>query len=106
MGAVEDTLQRLQKASNVTGFVILDSSGNVLRYLAEMGEETARLLAVTIQPLLERGASAVRDMDPTDELSFLRIRIRELEVMAAHGPDFVVVVTQRWWPTDWPRGAV
>jgi len=63
--AIEETLQRIERASNVTGFVILDSSGNVLRYRTDMGEELARLIAMRFQPLLERCLSAVRDMDPT-----------------------------------------
>ncbi|KAA0153970.1 hypothetical protein FNF27_05382 [Cafeteria roenbergensis] len=106
MSAIEETLQRIERASNVTGFVILDNAGNVLRYRTDMGEENARLLATCFKPLLERSLSAVRDLDPTDTLNFLRVRMRELEVMAAPGPGFVIVVTQRWWPTDWPVGKV
>lgn len=41
-----------------------------------------------------------------DNLNFMRVRMRELEVMAAPGPGFLIVVTQRWWPTDWARGSV
>lgn len=63
--AIEETLQRIERASNVTGFVILDNAGNVLRYRTDMGEENARLLATCFKPLLERSLSAVRDLDPT-----------------------------------------
>jgi hypothetical protein len=66
--AIEETLQRIEKAANVTGFVILDDGGNVLRYRTDMGEENARLLASCFKPLLERCQSATRDMDPTVRL--------------------------------------
>jgi hypothetical protein len=38
-----------------------------------------------------------------DGLNFLRIRMKEVEVIAAHGPGFTIVATQRWWPSEWPK---
>jgi hypothetical protein len=61
---IEETLQRIEKAPNVTGFVIMDDAGNVLRYRADKGEEEAKILASAFQPLLKRCQSAVRDLDP------------------------------------------
>jgi len=39
-------------------------------------------------------------------LNFMRIRARDIEFMAAPGPGFIIVVTQRWWPSEWPQGKV
>lgn len=62
--AIEETLQRIESAPRVTGFVIMDEEGNVLRYRRDMTEETAKILAESMNLLTQRAMHCVRDLDP------------------------------------------
>lgn len=44
-------------------------------------------------------AAVVRNADPKDALSFLRLRGRERELICATAAEFLVLVVQRWRPT-------
>ena len=44
----------------------------------------------------KKGRNVVRDLDPTNELRYLRIRARRHEVLVAVDGEFLVIIIQRW----------
>jgi len=56
-------------------------------------EQTAEHAAVLSQ-LTSRASNLVRDLDPTDELSMLRVRSRNREIMIAPDKEFILIVIQ------------
>lgn len=44
--------------------------------------------------LSERAKSIVRDLDPANELTYLRIRSKKHEVLVAPEDDFILIVVQ------------
>lgn len=51
--------------------------------------------------LSDKARSVVRDLDPSNDLSFLRVRSKKHEIMVAPEKDFLLIVIQN--PTDWIR---
>lgn len=48
--------------------------------------------------LADKARSVVRDLDPGNDLTFLRIRSKKHEIMVAPDKDFILIVIQN--PTD------
>ena len=82
MTEFEDTLNRIKKS--VKGIVIVNHEGNVVRTTytqqqKKQGDDIAKFI-----PLLAKKAkSMIRDLDPTNDLSFLRINTKNDEIMVA-----------------------
>lgn len=51
-----------------------------------------------ISQLADKARSVVRDLDPTNDLTFLRVRSKKHEIMVAPDKDFILIVIQN--PTD------
>lgn len=51
-----------------------------------------------ISQLSDKARSVVRDLDPTNDLTFLRIRSKKHEVMVAPDKEFILIVIQN--PVD------
>jgi dynein light chain roadblock-type len=49
---------------------------------------------VLISQLSERAKSIVRDLDPANELTYLRIKSRKHEILVAPEDDFILIVVQ------------
>lgn len=52
-----------------------------------------------ISQLSDKARSVVRDLDPTNDLTFLRIRSKKHEIMVAPDKEFILIVIQN--PVDW-----
>lgn len=52
-----------------------------------------------ISQLSDKARSVVRDLDPTNDLTFLRIRSKKHEIMVAPDKEFILIVVQN--PVDW-----
>jgi dynein light chain roadblock-type len=50
--------------------------------------------SVLISSLSKRAKSIVRDLDPTNELTYLRIKSRKHEVLVAPDDDYILIVVQ------------
>ena len=58
--------------------------------------------SVLVSQLSERAKSIVRDLDPSNELTYLRIKSKKHEVLVAPEDDFILIVVQN--PPDPIRG--
>jgi len=63
-----------------------------------MSQELAELYAEHIKHLAWKARATVRDLDPQNELRYLRVRAKKHEVMVAFDSEFLVIVIQRWTP--------
>ncbi|VDM16805.1 unnamed protein product [Hydatigera taeniaeformis] len=48
-----------------------------------------------IQALMNKSSSVVKDLDPTNDLTFLRIRSKKNEIMVAPQRDLLLIVIQK-----------
>ncbi|RKO96254.1 hypothetical protein CAUPRSCDRAFT_12052 [Caulochytrium protostelioides] len=76
---LEQTLTRLTAHKGVQGLVVLaQDSGNVIR--TTLDNIQTQQYASLVTGLASRGKSVIRDLDPEDDLTFLRIRSKKNEV--------------------------
>ena len=92
MSVVEDTLTRLQAHRGVKGVIIMDREGVPIR-TAFPDSETETYSAVVSQ-ITQKAVSVVKALDPSDELTLLRIRSSKHELLIAPDREFVLCVVQ------------
>lgn len=85
MSEVEETLERIKNHKGVEGYVIADHSGNVLRRHSMMPVAEAEKYALYIKELTTKARGVVRDLNPKNDLQYMRIRVKKLELLVAHG---------------------
>ena len=64
----------------------MGQSDETIKYAVRLSEQ-----AVTARSL-------VRDLDPKNDLRYLRLRAKRHEVLVAVDDEFIVIVIQRWTP--------
>ncbi|KAJ8604578.1 hypothetical protein CTAYLR_007635 [Chrysophaeum taylorii] len=100
MSEVEETLERVKVQPGVEGYVICNRQGQVLRRLPSMSQAQADIYAQKMSGLSKKARGVVRDLNPKNELRYLRIRAKKHEVLVAYDQEFLVIVIQRWTPAQ------
>ncbi|TPX44072.1 hypothetical protein SeLEV6574_g04729 [Synchytrium endobioticum] len=78
---VEATLARLQTHKGVQGIVIATHEGTVIR--STLDNIQTQQYSTLVSQLAAKAKASVRDLDPEDDLTFLRIRSKKHEIMVA-----------------------
>lgn len=92
MSDVESTLQRISSHKGVLGCIVVNKDNIILKTTCE--PEVAELHSHLIPQLAILARNMVRDLDPQNELEFLRIRSMKQEIMVAPHAEFVLIVIQ------------
>ncbi len=93
MSEVQDTIARIRKC--VKGIVIVNNEGAVVKnYYQDQVKKEGDDIAKYIPLLARKAKSMVRDLDPTNDLTFLRIKTRNDEIMVAPDKDYMLIVVQ------------
>ncbi|VVC45100.1 Dynein light chain roadblock-type 1/2,Roadblock/LAMTOR2 domain [Cinara cedri] len=93
---VEDTLKRIQSYRGVIGTIVVNNEGIPIK--STLDNSTSVQYAGLIQQLADKARSVVRDLDPSNDLMFLRMRTKKHEIMVAPDKDFIMIVIQN--PTE------
>ena len=89
---VEETLKRIQSHRGVTGILIVDLNGVVIK--SNMSNDEAKEHAALISQLTSKASSMVRTLDAHNDLTFLRIRTKKYEIMVAPDKEYILIVIQ------------
>lgn len=99
MSEVEETIKRLASHKGVEGIVVVSLDGIPIR--TTLDHESTVQHAALLTQLCAKARSVVRDLDPTNELTFLRLRSKKHEIMVAPGiaplsldKDYILIVLQ------------
>jgi dynein light chain roadblock-type len=92
MSEVEDTLKRIQAHKGVQGLIVVNSEGIPVR--TTMDNSTTVQYAGLLHSLSSQARNCVRDIDPQNDLTFLRIRSKKNEIMVAPDKDYMLIVIQ------------
>jgi len=92
MSEVEETLKRINSHKGVIGILIFNSDAIPIR--STMDAAVATKTAGMVAPLIGKARSMVRDLDPQNDLTFVRIRSKKHEILVAPEKDFCLVVVQ------------
>ena len=90
---VEKILRRIQTHRGVVSLMVTNRDGLILRSNVDIN--TTKLYAVQYQKLIEMAHSAVRELDPENELRFIRVRNKQHEIMVAPTEDLTLIVVQQ-----------
>eukprot|EP00727_Mastigamoeba_balamuthi_P001672 m51a1_g11501 putative dynein light chain roadblock-type 2-like (160) ;mRNA; r:2678-4989 len=90
--SVEETLKRIESHKGVVGVVIVNSAGVPIRSTLD-NTETQQYAALVTQ-LASKARSTVRDLDPSNDLTFLRVRSKKHEIMIAPEKEYTLIVIQ------------
>ena len=85
MSEVEEILERIKSHKGVDAYVIADRHGNVLRRHPQMQLAEAEKYATYMKELTTKARGVVRDLNPKNDLQFMRIRVKKAELLIAHG---------------------
>ncbi|XP_075869290.1 dynein light chain roadblock-type 1 [Nelusetta ayraudi] len=96
MSEVEETLKRIQGQKGVQGIIIVNSEGIPIK--TTLDNPSTVQYAGLIHQLVMKARSTVRDIDPQNDLTFLRMRSKKNEVMIAPDKDYILIVIQN--PSD------
>jgi dynein light chain roadblock-type len=84
IAAVEETFKRIQSHKGVIGIVVVNSDGIAIR--STFDNETTVQYAALVSQFTLKARGVVKNLDPDNELKFLRIRSKKHEIMIA--PEF------------------
>lgn len=93
---VEETLKRLQSQKGVQGIIVVNTEGIPIK--STMDNPTTTQYANLMHNFILKARSTVREIDPQNDLTFLRIRSKKNEIMVAPDKDYFLIVIQN--PTE------
>ncbi|KAG4084582.1 roadblock-type dynein light chain [Neocallimastix lanati (nom. inval.)] len=99
MSEVEETIKRLQSHKGVEGIVIVNNDGIPIR--STLDNNLTVQYSALITQLASKARSVVRDLDPQNDLTFLRIRSKKHEIMVAPDKEYILIVIQN--PQETPN---
>ncbi|XP_056138486.1 dynein light chain roadblock-type 2-like [Lampris incognitus] len=88
----EETLKRIKTHRGVIGTIVVNAEGIPIR--TTFDNSTTVQYAGLLQQLTMKARSTIRDIDPQNDLTFLRIRSRKHEIMVAPENEFLLIVIQ------------
>mmetsp|Transcript_2948 Transcript_2948/g.2848 ORF Transcript_2948/g.2848 Transcript_2948/m.2848 type:complete len:120 (-) Transcript_2948:12-371(-) len=89
---VEETISRIRSHKGVEGVMIMTQEGAIIQ--STLSEEQSITHAALLSQLTEKASSLVNILDENDDLTFLRIRSKNREIMVAPDKQFLLVVVQ------------
>mmetsp|Transcript_25238 Transcript_25238/g.51358 ORF Transcript_25238/g.51358 Transcript_25238/m.51358 type:complete len:113 (+) Transcript_25238:70-408(+) len=81
MSDIEESLKRITSHSGVMGVAVLDDAGKLARY--SLPQELAEKYGEQIFMLQSIARTAVRDVDPQNDLSYFRVDTKRFEILVA-----------------------
>ena len=94
MSEVEETIKRIQAHKGVHGLIIVNQEGIPIR--TTLDNSTSVQYSGLLHQLTAKARSVVRDLDPQNDLTFLRIRSKKHEIMVAPEKDYLLIVIQAY----------
>ena len=92
MSEIDQTLLRITNNKSVIGLLVLDSNNKIIHKFSNNGDP--QLYADKLPPLIERARALVKDLDATNDLTFLRVRTDKIEILVAPDDDYLLIVVQ------------
>jgi dynein light chain roadblock-type len=94
MSEVEETLARLKDIPEIKNFFIVNYQGNIVRIKHDKSKKEAAEIGNALTILTKKAKSFVRDLEPTNDLTFMRVGTKTFEIMIAPDREFILVVIQ------------
>merc|ERR1719320_1133595 len=87
-----EIIRRIQETQNVMGVMVLNYEGFPVK--SNLDNTTTVQYGHMVAELAEKAKSIVRDLDPTNSLTFFRLKSTTHEVLVAPEEHFIILVLQ------------
>ncbi|KAF7637400.1 hypothetical protein Mgra_00003145 [Meloidogyne graminicola] len=84
------TIKRIQSQKGVVGVIIMDNLGRAIR--STLDDEATNQHSLLLHQLCDKSKMTVKDMDSTNDLTFLRLRTKKNEILLAPDKDYMIAV--------------
>nr|XP_042895682.1 dynein light chain roadblock-type 2 isoform X2 [Parasteatoda tepidariorum] len=92
LSEIDETFKRIQSHKGVVGIIVLNMDGIPIK--SSMDSNTTIEYAGLITHLLDKARQTVKELDNTNELTFLRIRTKKNELLIAPDKEYMMIVIQ------------
>ncbi|RDD43084.1 Dynein light chain roadblock-type 2 [Trichoplax sp. H2] len=92
MSEIEETIKRIQSHKGVVGIVIINHDGIPIR--TTLDNALTVQYAGLIHSFCSKARGTIREIDPQNDLTFLRIRSKKHEIMIAPDKEYLLLVIQ------------
>lgn len=92
MSEAEEILNRIKNYNGVLGILVVNNEGIVIK--STFDQLQSDLHASLLTQLADKARSVVRELDPQNDIHFLRLRSKKHEIMIAPDKDFTLIVVQ------------
>eukprot|EP00573_Skeletonema_grethae_P010473 CAMPEP_0201698098 /NCGR_PEP_ID=MMETSP0578-20130828/17172_1 /ASSEMBLY_ACC=CAM_ASM_000663 /TAXON_ID=267565 /ORGANISM="Skeletonema grethea, Strain CCMP 1804" /LENGTH=107 /DNA_ID=CAMNT_0048184535 /DNA_START=129 /DNA_END=452 /DNA_ORIENTATION=+ len=89
---MEETIARISSHKGVEGVMIMNREGAIIQ--STLDEAKAKTHSAALSELTAKASHVVGLLDQNDELTFLRIRSKQREIMVSPDKGFILVVLQ------------
>ncbi|XP_065051696.1 dynein light chain roadblock-type 1-like [Rhopilema esculentum] len=89
---VEARLNRIKQHDGVLGVIVVNNEGIAIR--TTLDNPTTQLYMLHCRQLIHLARHTVRDIDPTDDLNFFRMRSKKNELVVAPDQGYTIIVIQ------------
>ena len=89
----EETFKKLMTIPGVQGIIVMNADGIPIR--TTLPHNKATLLVSLVHGFLLKTKAVIKEMDHTNELSFIRLRSQKDEILIAPDKEFTMVVVQK-----------
>ncbi|XP_034667809.1 dynein light chain roadblock-type 2 [Drosophila subobscura] len=92
MSDVEATFDRLLKLPGVMGAILVNGEGRPIR--TSMDATSSHIFAGKMAPMVKMARAMVREVEPTDDLTYLRMRTLKSEILVAAENEHMIILVQ------------
>lgn len=89
---VDKIVERISSHKNVEGVIVCDKDGSAIQ--TTLDNTNTVLYAEGVRNAANIANSMVRDVDPSNELLYIRIGSKRLEMLAKLDPEYLAIVIQ------------
>ncbi|GFQ75010.1 dynein light chain roadblock-type 2 [Trichonephila clavata] len=89
---IDETFKRIQSHKGVLGIIVLNIDGIPIK--STMDNNSTIEYAGLITHLLDKARQTVKELDNTNELTFLRVRSKKNEILIAPDKEYMMIVVQ------------
>ncbi|KAL7077645.1 hypothetical protein ACQ4LE_003290 [Meloidogyne hapla] len=87
---IEETIKRIQSQKGVVGVIIMDNIGRAIR--STLDDETTNQHSLLLHQLCDKSKNTVKEMDSSNDLTFLRLRTKKNEILVAPDKEYMIAV--------------
>lgn len=91
---LEEMLKRMGHLPGVQGIIVINTETGLAIRSSFNQEKTNRYLGV-MHPFLVKAKSVIRELDQSNEITFIRVRSRDDEIMFAPEKEYTMIVVQK-----------